>query len=54
MIPAEAAAAARQHGFDGLTVFAAGAMRLRPGMGLEDLAQLAFDALRGGADAGSV
>lgn len=47
MLPSEAADAAAQYEFDGLTVFASGAMRLWPGMGLEDLAQLAFEALRG-------
>jgi hypothetical protein len=45
MLPADAAALAAEYDFDGLTVFAAGVMR--PGMGLEDLAQLAFEGLRG-------
>jgi hypothetical protein len=45
MLPADAAALAADCDFDGLTVFAAGVMR--PGMGLEDLAQLAFEGLRG-------
>ena len=52
MAPADAESAAVAHDYQGLTVFAPGAMRLQPGMGLEDLAQLAFEALRGGDNTG--
>ena len=45
MLPTDAEALVAQYDFDGVTVFAAGVMR--PGMGLEDLAQLAFGGLRG-------